>query len=63
MKPHPWLQPRSRRIAVIVICLIWLALETWNAPGTLWFWLILCLTGYGIWDFFLSGNYRSEQKS
>jgi hypothetical protein len=60
MAPHPWLQPFPRRVAVAAICALWLALEAWHAPGGIWFWLALAATGWALWDFFLSGNYRGN---
>lgn len=58
MTAHPWLRPLGRRIAVIAFCGLWAAIEAWLEPGGLWFWLILAITGWGVWDFFLSGKYR-----
>ena len=62
MEPHPWLKPLSRRVGVIIACLLWLGFETYYDPGGLWFWLALGATAYVIWDFFLSGNYREASK-
>ena len=62
-EPHPWLQPIGRRIGVTVFCAAWLGFETWSEPGTMWFWLASFAFGWALWDFFLSGNYASNQES
>jgi hypothetical protein len=41
-----------------VACGLWLAFEAYYEPGGIWFWLVLGVTLYALWDFFLSGNYR-----
>lgn len=58
-EPHPWLQPLYRRIGVIVFCGLWLGFEGWTEAGSLWFWLAAFALGWAVWDFFLSGTYRS----
>ena len=55
--PHPWLVPRHRRVLTLAVAAAWLAVEAWSEPGGLWFWLAAGMVVYGIWDFFLSGNY------
>ncbi len=55
--PHPWLMPLHRRVFALGLAVAWVAVETWMEPGGLWFWLALGIVVYGIWDFFLSGNY------
>lgn len=57
MTPHPWLVPRHRRVLLLGVAAAWLGFEAWYEPGGLWFWLAVGVTAYGIWDFFLSGNY------
>lgn len=59
-EPHPWLEPAYRRVGVTLFCAIWLGFESWNEPGSLWFWLAILALGWAVWDFFLSGNYRSS---
>jgi hypothetical protein len=61
-EPHPWLFPLYRRVIVILLCGLWLAFESFYDPGGLWFWLALGATAYGLWDFFLSGNYRPARR-
>jgi len=39
MQPHPWLKPLSRRVGTTAVCVAWLAFESWQEPGSLWFWL------------------------
>ena len=63
MDTHPWLVPLHRRIGALGVCLAWLAVESWFAPGDLWFWLALGMTGYAVWDFFLSGKYPNAPTS
>ena len=57
MNAHPWLEPLWRRVAVLLLCVAWLAFEALYEPGGLWFWLAAGLTAWGLWDFFLSGKY------
>lgn len=57
---HPWLKPLRRRVATLAFCCAWLGFEAWHEPGSLWFWLMVCVTGYALWDFFLSGTYSEE---
>jgi hypothetical protein len=59
MQPHPWLKPLHRRIATTALCAAWVGVEVYLEPGGLWFWIALAATGYALWDFFLSGNYRN----
>ncbi|MFO1067766.1 MAG: hypothetical protein U1E14_04500 [Geminicoccaceae bacterium] len=59
-EPHPWLQPLSRRIVIVAICVVWTAFEAWNEPGGMWFWMFLAITGWGAWDLLLSGKYRQQ---
>jgi hypothetical protein len=59
-EPHPWLMPFHRRVAVLMLAVAWLAFEAWFEPGGLWFWLGAGMVAYGIWDFFLSGNYPAR---
>ena len=56
---HPWLRPLHRRVLTALACAVWLGFEIWQGPGSIWFWLALMMTGYALWDFFLSGRYRS----
>lgn len=39
----------------------WAAFEAFHEPGSLWFWLALGMFAWGIWDFFLSGNYAARK--
>ncbi|MGF1477239.1 MAG: DUF3329 domain-containing protein [Geminicoccaceae bacterium] len=61
MQPHPWFRPLYRRVLVLCLCLIWLALELWSQPDSLWVIAALAVTAWGLWDFFLSGNYRPSK--
>jgi len=60
MQPHPWLQPLYRRVLTTIACVLWVGFEIWQEPGSLWFWIALFAAGYALWDFFLSGNYRTS---
>ena len=60
MAAHPWFEPRPRRVGVTILCAFWLAFESVYAPGALWFWLALAALAWAVWDFFLSGNYKSS---
>jgi hypothetical protein len=59
-KPHPWLVPLWRRIAVLMLAVVWMAFEGWYEPGGMWFWLAAGIVAYGVYDFFLSGAYPRE---
>jgi hypothetical protein len=59
MAAHPMLRPLGRRIAVTLVCVAWAGLEAWFEPDGVWLPVALGATGFALWDFFLSGNYRS----
>lgn len=59
MAAHPMLRPIGRRIAVTLVCVVWASVEAIYAPGEIWLILALGATGWAVWDFFLSGNYRT----
>ncbi len=61
MEAHPWLRPLWRRVAVIAFCALWVAVEAWHDPNGIWFWLIVAITAWGGYDFFLSGKYRETK--
>lgn len=62
-EPHPWLRPLARRVGVTLFCALWLGFETWSEPGSMWFWLASFALCWAVWDFFLSGSYRSTEQS
>ena len=45
---HPWFAPLYRRIAVVAVCLAWLALEAWGG-NQIWIFIAVGVTGYAIW--------------
>jgi hypothetical protein len=47
-RSHPWFAPLYRRIAVVVVCLAWLALEAW-AGEEIWTVIAVAVTGYAVW--------------
>lgn len=50
---HPWYQPLSRRIGVVLVCTIWLGMEVYmNSP----FWMMLAgaATGLTVWKLLLT---------
>jgi hypothetical protein len=57
--PHPFFRPLYRRLLVMVACVAWLAFELVQ-QDPLWLALAVGATGYGAWDFFLSGNYGGK---
>lgn len=61
-EPHPWFQPLYRRILTFAVCVGWLILEL---TGEQSFWLVLAagMTGYALWEFFLSPTYRGGGKA
>jgi hypothetical protein len=54
--------PLHRRVAVLGLAVAWLLFEGYVEPGGLWFWLAAGVVAYGIWDFFLSGQYPSGSR-
>ncbi|MDH6231365.1 hypothetical protein M2281_001937 [Mesorhizobium soli] len=50
---HPFFRPLWRRIAVVVVCLAWAALEFVNGASS-WGVIALCFAGYAVWQFFLA---------
>ncbi len=59
-EPHPWFQPIARRIGIVIICFLWLGIEIWAAPGSLWSLVAACVCGWAVWDLLLSGKYRTD---
>ena len=50
---HPFLDPPWRRIVLVVICAVWVAVEFWTAsPG--WGMIAAAFTAYAIWRFLLA---------
>lgn len=47
---HPFFRPLWRRIAVVVACLGWAALEFYGGSPS-WGMIALAFTGYGAWQF------------
>ena len=45
---HPWFAPLYRRVAVVAVCLVWLALEAW-AGEQVWTLIAVAVTGYAVW--------------
>lgn len=50
---HPWFAPLYRRIAVVAVCLFWLALEAYGGEQV-WFYAAVGITGYAIWALLIS---------
>ena len=59
MRPHPWLQPLYRRVLVTLFCVAWTVWEGIYDVGSIWFLLMLGITAWAVWDFFISGNYAT----
>lgn len=51
-----WLQPPWRRLAVLVICFVWLVAEAY-LDNTAWAIIALAALAVGAWEFFFSGKY------
>jgi hypothetical protein len=60
MKPHPWLQPLYRRVLVTLFCFAWTVWEGVYDASSIWFLLMLGISAWAVWDFFLSGNYAPK---
>jgi hypothetical protein len=50
---HPWFAPLYRRIAVVVVCLIWLGLEVYGGEE-IWSVFALVVTGYAVWSLLIT---------
>lgn len=48
-----WFRPLWRRVAVVVICLVWLGFEVWHGEQ-LWMLIAGGLTAYAVWNFFIT---------
>jgi len=48
---HPFFRPLWRRIAVVVGCAVWAALEFYGGSST-WGLIALAFAAYGAWQFF-----------
>jgi hypothetical protein len=55
----PWFAPRYRRIAVVAVCLVWLALEAW-AGEQVWTLIAVAVTGYAVWALLIA--YRPPEE-
>jgi hypothetical protein len=47
---HPFLRPLWRRIALVVVCLGWAALEFFGGSPT-WMMIALAFAAYGAWQY------------
>ncbi len=47
---HPWLRPLWRRLALLAGLLLWMAFEWWYEPSGTWFYIVLAVTIYAVWD-------------
>lgn len=59
---HPWLKPLYRRVIVTIVCALWVTFEVYQ-ESTFWFAVAVIALGYALWDFFLSGNYRTSDEN
>lgn len=48
---HPFFRPLWRRIAVLVVCLVWAAIEFVGGAST-WGVIALIFATYAVWQFF-----------
>ena len=50
---HPWYQPLSRRIGVVVVCMLWFGMEAWSENP---FWMILsgAVTALTVWKLLMT---------
>lgn len=58
---HPWFAPLYRRIAVVAVCLVWLALEAYGGEQ-MWFYAAVGITGYAVWALLISYKVPSESE-
>lgn len=50
---HPWFAPLYRRIAVVAICLVWVAMEAYTGEQV-WTFIAVVVTGYAVWSLLIS---------
>jgi len=50
---HPWFAPLYRRVAVVAVCVVWLALEAY-AGEQVWTFIAVAVTGYAVWSLLIS---------
>jgi hypothetical protein len=50
---HPWFAPLYRRVAVVAVCVVWLALEAY-AGEQVWTIIAVAVTGYAVWALLIS---------
>ena len=48
---HPFFRPLWRRVALVVICLVWAVFE-FASGATVWGMIALAFAAYGTWQFF-----------
>lgn len=52
-REHPFFRPRWRRIAIVVVCAVWAAVE-WASGQPFWGMVALAVTGYAVWTFLIA---------
>lgn len=57
-----WFRPLWRRIAVLVVCLIWVGFEAWHGEQ-LWILISGGLTAYAVWNFFITFDKQLKEKA
>lgn len=58
---HPWYQPLSHRIGVVLVCAIWFAMELWM-QGPFWMALSGAATGFTFWKLILTFPSSRDRK-
>jgi len=46
-------------VLVTMFCAAWTVWEAYYDPSSIWFMLMLGVTAWAVWDFFLSDNYKT----
>ena len=57
---HPFYRPLWRRIAIVAVCLFWVAFEVATGPDTMWLMLALAFTGYSLWTFIIAWPRKTD---
>jgi len=50
---HPWLRPLWRRLLILAALVGWMGFEFWYEPLGSWFYIVLAVTIYAVWELFL----------
>ncbi|MBX3598179.1 MAG: hypothetical protein KF874_11485 [Rhizobiaceae bacterium] len=59
---HPFLDPLWRRVALVVACAVWTAIEAYH-QNTFWATMVGAVTAYGAWAYLYDYRPSTEDKT